>query len=660
MKRSLLVRAVALVLGLVCLAGCGQEKRPVSVMEATLQITEPAQTETVLPVQEEMPREMLDQALAEIDMSMLCAGLDVNLRREKLENPWKIAQTQVVYHDYNRDGYRDVLLGRTNHLTFSVYPQREAIYSFAQSSPVYYMDDGGQLYQCNGLGDGFDIEIDGKPAWQEHLNYWYAQWQNGDWKNVYSYQGTVTYVENAQGKLVETENTVVADIRGTEGTKEDLDLEFGGIGMEKVTTRPAAYLETAYDAVYQESLLTALDSYLSQNYSGYTQMLRRDLDGDGREEAIFLVPDFEDVWYDSLIPLDEYSAIEDAQHWFSYAFSDAYSYTGVIIARVEGDALKVTAHCALDYLSAWEGMELRQENGYLWADGSRVYLNGRFEGMTEESIPEELTAYFADYGYADGYFRRVDVSELENVEYLYVCPKDGVWYIFIIIIDNGDPVILYSQELSDSAVYLTEYEGKQCLLTYYQYVYNQGDDTVTHYNYSVIRIKINGEQECLDTDYVNHTDKDQDATPVAAFFDKLNSYLIRIIVLRDPYKLTGREWMAPEHVTYGTVPQEAPADPQQPEQTPGQEPVMGFVQIEDPASWLNLRVGPGVEYDKVLMDPADPESFVRQALGSPVTVLETVETEDPDHPVWLKIRITYADREIIGYSAKTYIRLAGE
>ena len=87
---------------------------------------------------------------------------------------------------------------------------------------------------------------------------------------------------------------------------------------------------------------------------------------------------------------------------------------------------------------------------------------------------------------------------------------------------------------------------------------------------------------------------------------------------------------------------------------------MGFVQIADPASWLNLREGPGTEYDRVLLDSSDPDSFVRQALGSPVTVLETIETGDPENPVWLKIRITYGDREIIGYSSKTYIRLVDE
>ena len=62
----------------------------------------------------------------------------------------------------------------------------------------------------------------------------------------------------------------------------------------------------------------------------------------------------------------------------------------------------------------------------------------------------------------------------------------------------------------------------------------------------------------------------------------------------------------------------------------------------------------------MLMDPADPDSYVRQAKGSPVTVLETIETEDPENPVWVKIRITYGDRELVGYSSKTYIRLLDE
>ena len=124
-------------------------------------------------------------------------------------------------------------------------------------------------------------------------------------------------------------------------------------------------------------------------------------------------------------------------------------------------------------------------------------------------------------------------------------------------------------------------------------------------------------------------------------------------MIRDPYALTGQVWVPSSAVAYG-VPQEESADDQQEAGT------LGFVQIQDPSSWLHLREGPGTEYAKVLLDPADPESYVRQALGSPVTVLETIETGDRENPVWVKIRIRYSDRELIGYSSKTYIRMQDE
>jgi hypothetical protein len=249
----------------------------------------------------------------------------------------------------------------------------------------------------------------------------------------------------------------------------------------------------------------------------------------------------------------------------------------------------------------------------------------------------------------------VDVTEYDGDEYMCICHKDGVWYVFVIVIMDGDPVVMYGNSLQNSAVYLTEYEGQECLLVYNQSVYMQNGITYTNYNYSLERIKLDCQTQYLDFAYVNYSDEDENATAVSQFFQKLNVYLTRIIVICDPYKLTGSAWMAPTEAVYGTVPQE---ESQQPEEN--EEPVMGFVQIEDPSSWLHLRVGPGIEYDKVLMDPSDPDSFVRQALGSPVTVLETIETNDPENPVWLKIRILYADREIIGYSSKTYIRLVTE
>jgi len=534
-----------------------------------------------------------------------------------------------------------------NHLTFSLAPQREVTFSFAQSSPSYYTDDAGNLYQRSGLEDSFDIEIDGKAAWQDHLYYSYAQWQNGSWESVYSYSGTITYVDS-----VEVENTVVADIRGQEGTKADIDAHFEQIGMRQIHTRPAAYTRNVYDAVYKDSLLEGMNAYFTEHYDRYLGQGYRDIDNDGQEEAVFLLPGFADTWFSTLRPADEYSSIEDAQNWFVNEFREP-NYTGIVIADEVNGELVVSAYCVSADLPYYDGMDIRIENRYLWLDNYRVYLSGSFESVSSTDLPAELAQYMADHGYTDHFFRIVDVSDIEGEEYMCVCRKDGVWYVFVFVIVNGDPVIIYSQGLGDSAVYLTEYEGKQCLLVYYQSVYTFGGESTTYYSFDVLRVTENGTKS-LDYAYANYSDADQDASAVSAFFDKLNVYMIRIIVVCDLYELTGSKWMAPEDVLYGAPPVEE-------NQQPGQDPdemVMGFVDIEDPASWLHLRVGPGTEYDRVLMDPNDPNSFVRQALGSPVTVLETIHTGDGENPTWVKIRITYQGTEIIGYSSKTYIRMA--
>lgn len=665
MKRTPLLRMTSLLLALLLLTGCAHvEKNTVIAEQATTETTVPEET---LPAQIEMPQEELEKALVTIDMSVLCAGFEANQQREILESPYGVTQAQVIRSDYDQDGYQDVLLGRMNHLTFSLSPQRSVDYAFTQTSPVYYTDNDGNLYSRSGLGDGFDIEVDGKPAWVEHMNIWYKQWKNDSWENLYSYKGTITYVDEtgSDGETIarEVENTVVADICGTTGTKAELDAHFASIGMREIYSRPADYVRNEYSLAYQDSLLAGMHTYFAENYPGYTQMLRQDIDNDGIEEAVFLLPDFEDTWYHSLRTVDEFNSIQDAQNWFKSAFSDQYNHTGVVIADAEGGKLTITAHCALQYFSAYEGMTLQAENGRLWLDGSPVYLNGRFGGLQSSDVPSALVSYLSDYGYADCFFRTVDVSDFDGDEFMCICNRDSKWYIFIIVIKNGNPITLYCNSLNDStAVYLTEYKDKQCLLTYCQTVYEQGSDTVNQYDFNVLRINAGGKTNTLDSSYIYYTDKDQDATAVSKFFEKLKVHLIKIIVIRDPYKLTGTMWMDPAEAQHGTVPQEdpQPSDPQQPKQENTQEPIMGFVHIQDPSSWLHLRVGPGLEYDKVLMDPSDPDSYVRQALGSPVTVLETIETDDPEHPVWLKIRISYADREIVGYSSKTYIRLVNE
>lgn len=611
--------------------------------------------------QKAMPKQELAVALREIDLSVLCAGFDANLRVERLADAGIVTQTQVVCADYNKDGLKDVLLGRLNDLTFSLAPERKAEYAFSQSSPVFFTDNEGNIYRCNSISDGFDIEVQGKPAWVEHHNVSYSLWQNNSWVPVYSHNGSRTFVTETGADGQETENmiedTTVATINGQEATKADLDSHFASIGMRQISTWPSEYTKNTYDAAYRDSLVEGLNTYFADNYSGYTQVVNVDIDGDGQEESLFVLPNFLDTWYNSLQATGEYADMEAARSRFKNEFYQqyfaGYSYTGVVIVDMVDDKVTVTTHCALQDISARDGMNAYMENGYLWLDGNRVYLNGYFASVGS-NVPAELAAYLADFGYSDTFITTVDVSAWGEDEYLSVCRKDGRWFAFLFAIKDGNPVVLYSNPLEEYALFLTQHQGQQSLMTYYQSVYTQGGITTTGYDYTVLRIDENAEQEELEFAYAIHTNQDKDATAVSRFFQKLDRQLDNVVVVWDPYKLAGREWMPQAHVQYGTAPQE-----QEEEQSTDNTQV-GFVQIEDPSSWLHLRKGPGVTYDLVLLDPTDPDSFVRQALGSPVTVLETIETGDKDNPVWVKIRITYADREIEGYSSKKYIRLAGE
>lgn len=617
---------------------------------------EPAQN------QQQMPQQDLAKALREIDLSVLCAGFDANLRVERLENPGIATQTQVVCADYNNDGLKDILLGRLNDLTFSLASERKAEYTFSQNSPVFFTDNEGKLYRCNQIGDGFDIDVQGKPAWVEHHNVSYCLWQNNSWVSVYAHNGSRTFVTEtgADGQNEERmiEDTTVATINGRETTMAELDSHFASIGMKQISTWPSEYTENTYDAAYRDSLVAGLDTYFADNYSGYTQVVNKDIDADGQEESLFILPSFLDTWYNSLRATGEYADIEAARSRFKSEFYQHYfaqqSYTGVVIVDTENNEVTVTAHCALQDMSAWDGMNAYMENGYLWLDGNRVYLNGHFDSVGSGNVPAELQSYMADFGYSDLFVASADVSDWGGDEYLCVCRRDGMWFAFLFVIEDGNPVVLYSNYLQEYALFLTQHQGQQCLMTYYQTVYTQGGVTTTSYDYTVLRIDENGETEELEFAYAVHTNQDKDATAVSQFFQKLDRQLNNVVVVWDPYKLAGREWMPQSYVQYGTAPQE------QEDQQSTDNTQVGFVQIEDPSSWLHLRKGPGVNYDLVLLDPSDPDSFVRQALGSPVTVLETIETGDKDNPVWVKIRITYADREIEGYSSKKYIRLAGE
>lgn len=649
---KILVRITALILLLGMLSGCYAEKAVNRVFDHEVDTPETAPT---LPTQLEMPQEQLQAALARLEYAAICAAIAADNQAKWLDS-YYFRNIDTYIGDYDGDGMEELVYGPYA-LSFDA-GTRGCAYYFSQSGYCMHTAKDGTLYLEQSMSGGYQHEQDGMLLDSGGESVWFEKWQNDMWKQAFSEERAwdKEVIVDEEGMFVSFGKTLsethTAEIADTEVSLEEYEAHKKSLGLTEITTGPADFTQNRFDSVYSHHLLTQLDQYLSSYYN--CRRITSDYDGDGYTETLFFVSRLGQPWLDR-IDSGMYESSDGDRYYFQSGFDAEIPRTTVLVADLEGSELVVDALCTLQDLNIYEGMAIRRSAGFLWADEQPIYLPGGFA----QADAGQLIQYAETFGYTNGILKAVDVTDFDGPEFLCLCQKDGVWHILIFVFENGDPRPVYNGDLSSSAVYLVEHEGKQCLLTYTQRVYTtMGGQTRTDYSYDLIRISIDGWSQSLDYHAVSYSDEDTDATAVSQFFEKLNVYLVKIIVLRDPYQLKGHMWPTAGDIDYGTAPQE----PQQSteEKPEGQEPVMGFVQINDPTSWLHLRVGPGTEYDRVLMDPNDPNSFVRQALGSPVTVLETIHTGDGENPTWVKIRITYAEQEIVGYSSKRYIRIPSE
>ena len=651
MKRSIACLLVFIMtVTLLCACTAVQKQTAVDYWQETT----PEQIPQPTVPQADMPQADLDAALKQIDLSILCAGLETTRRMQKMAGEY--AYVEMTYcGDYDGDGDQEVMTDAADFI-FDLSEGRTSQFFMQQGLPVYYTDQEGKVYRLTSMDDIVLEERNGQTVFTSYLYCAYALWQNGAWETVIAYSGEVSakgdtsvdmYALTDPGKFESYDMS--AELYGKEVSMQELADHCDEIGLERIKTLPGAFTTRSYDAAYRDSLETQLQEYFSQQGFAWDR-IRRDLDGDGAEESVFILSGFDQLWRNHIQNRNN-GFREDGADWMNHLFLPEYTYTGILLVDTQADQVQLRASCTLKSVNI-SSSDLRLENGFLCWGSDSVYVGGGFVDVNDPQVPANVVKYLADFGYDDCFLRSVDVTDMDGKEYLCFCQKNGAWYVLIIVLETGDPGLVYSSSIANKAVYLTEKDGKECLMIYSQNAFYLSNGVHrTEYAYDLLRFDEKGNTEYVDTANVGYNDDNQDATATAQFFDKLNAYMVKIIVIRDPYALTGSEWMSQEQADYGTVPTE---------QEEAEKATMGFVQIADPASWLNLREGPGKEYARVLMDPSDPDSFVRQAQGSPVTVLETITTGDPENPVWLKIRIHYGDREIIGYSSKTYIRLADE
>ncbi len=259
-------------------------------------------------------------------------------------------------------------------------------------------------------------------------------------------------------------------------------------------------------------------------------------------------------------------------------------------------------------------------------------------------------------GYSDIRVKLVDISDAmgkEALSYFY----DGVNHVVQIWAVMGDEVKpIYTKTGTQGSVYLADLDGVQYILEYFQELDN---NYTQNYSYSLFRFD----------DLFDESIRDKNSLSVAAdaqgggaagtsFFNALTEYLTKSSVCYDPYALMGDTIM---QVGGGATTDEdnVQSEAKYLSITNCSTNKIGIVTMKKDTSWLNFRSGPARSYAPVLIDPYDSESYVKQTQHSIVTVLEPENTYDTEYPVWYKIRITYNNRVLEGYSSQNYIRVEG-
>lgn len=646
-------RIFALLLAMsMLLSGCALfEENEAAVMQQEATSTAAS---TTPPVQQEMPAAEKEALMRRLEYALLCAAINAQDRARSMLG-WDAVNTQTYLGDYDGDGDEDLICGPQTHIFDAA--NRTNRYRFSQSGTTFFTDKDGTLYLQDDMFGAYNYETDGMVVEGLGESLWYSKLDGSQWRitmtQSLSLDRELVMDSNDRfvryGKTLSEEHTYKLDDSIVSEAVYEARLQ--ELGLARLNTYAASYVQNRADACYTDDLLEETEHYLNSLYG--CRRMDADVDGDGETESLFfLTGSILQLWMDCLEYDHQVESIDSAKYYLEALFDPQQPRTCLLMADRKGGELVLDALCVQAEISVRDGMDIRFADGFMFLDGQPAYIHGSFDSPSAAW----LDAYIKVFGYSDCIIRTVDVSDMAGPEYLCLCQRDGVWYLLIFVFESSGPRSIYGMDLSSSAAYLVEKDGKQCLLTYSQY----NSNNYTHYSYSLLRFDDTGVSNILENDFVGYYDSDADATAVASFFEKLNVYLMKIIVVRDPYRLTGRMWLKQDETEHGTV----PAEPQT-EQPGGsapdtQAPVMGFVQINDPGSWLNLRQGPGTEFPRVLVNENDPDSFVKQALGAPVTVLETVETGDAANPVWVKVRISYGDREFVGYSSKTYIRIPDE
>lgn len=595
-------------------------------------------------VQTKFQPEELDLLTQQAEYAMLSATLqkqsfDIGLAASGYSSD---AATHVG--DLDQDGDLEMVYGYQL-LTFDVSDGYYANIVMEEYGSLLMLGQDDRLYAYGVLGDTYDIDN----VWYSDYSSVYKAWDGRQWNSVMGDHTKSKEVASASGSGVERETVeFYGEIDGEEVSETQWNAHMEELSLENVTTTAGDFVSITVEKKHRNAVEQELFAYLQEHHDCGEKIVF-DADGDGQNEVFMTVSNPLQLYLDSLESQEDYQM---QREWLDYDFESGY--TVILVSDPTDDEVVISAYCVKGYMSVYEE-DISYDDGYLTVDGETVALSSDYSSIRDlnrkqkDNVYSYLKDVLENAGISTYGFKWTDLCESGNQELLCIGNRSGSWYAYLFTLLKGQLRLVWQADLEDSALYLIERNNKQYLLNYVQWVSSVGGNFYTRYSYDLFRFDEDYSQEQEDQQHISYSNNDQDATQISDFFNKFNEYFSNAIILGDPYGITGNQWDSDSSMDYGTMPENTGTV---------SEGKLGYVQIEDPASFLFLREGPGKEYDPVLIDPSNEDSYVKQALGSPVTILEEVQTGDSENPVWVKLRIQYGDREVIGYSSKRYIREA--
>ena len=607
-----------LAVSIICLTGCGANKA----------------AEAVAVAQEEMNDTELKNTIDRIEYMALLSAIDSNKLVSGYPEPAYIG-------DADGDGELELFYGDYRYVIFEKGNNNMLYYQWTQGGG-FVVDANGLCYCTDTMGgpefDNHDNEI----GWGGHT--YYDRWNGTEHEVAYT-ERFIDYYNESKADEVNWYSYQETEVPMTTEEADALGFHYGN--------EPREYTSYSFEARYRDHVVQALQDSLSSTYSCYTSA-QMDIDGDGSEETLISIPEIFNPWLQNVTGND--IEFQDPLANIKETVADIESgYTAFLVISTKDNTTTVST-CAIPE-NVYESVEYVDfHTNYFNLGGYTVYAPVAavdFASLSDDNrrgVLSALNTYFELFDHYIVVYKIADVSDLPGDEILCFSEEDDGLFVDIISLSDGAINLIEKKYIDNLSFYLVVHEGKTHILTYYQY-FAAGVNPTYYYNYDLYRYGTNNMRMCIDADAIEYAASQSDATSVSSFFTALNVYLEGdITVLHDTYALMGQEWMNENDIDYGERPTSDDAL--------AEEGTLGFVKVYAD-TWLNLRVGPGTQYDRVLLDPNNPQSFVKQALGSPVTILEEIETGDPDNPVWVRIRIVYQNQVLEGYSSKRYIKVAG-